>query len=65
VVRRAGRDQADALDVAQFLVADAHLVEGDGPVLAAAIQKSRANRAGLFVDLLGHEVVVTALFGGL
>ena len=65
VVRRAGRDQADALDVAQLFVTDAHLVKGDRAVLATAIEQRRTDRAGLLVDLLGHEVVVAALLGGL
>ena len=64
VERRAGRDDDDLVDVAQVLVGQAHLVELQQAVGAAATEQRVGDRARLLEDLLAHEPVVAVLLGG-
>ena len=63
VVRRAAGDDEDLVDLAQFLVAQPLLVEHDAAVDEVA-EQGVGDRGGLLGDLLEHEVLVAALFGG-
>ena len=50
---------------AQLVVGEAHLVEGELAAGGTPVEQRVGDRLGLLVDLLGHEVVVAALLGGL
>ncbi len=63
VVRRAAGDHEDLVDLAQLLVGEALLVEHDAAVGEVA-EQGVGHRGGLLGDLLEHEVLVAALFGG-
>ena len=63
VVRRAAGDDEDLVDLAQFLVGEALLVEHDAPVDEVP-EQGVGDRGGLLGDLLEHEVLVAALLGG-
>ncbi len=51
------------VDLAQFLVAQPLLVEHD-PATHEVSEQGVGHRGGLLGDLLEHEVLVAALFGG-
>ncbi len=63
VVRGAARDDEHLVDLAQFLIAQALLVQDDAAVDEVPEQRV-GDRGGLLGDLLEHEVLVAALFGG-
>ncbi len=63
VVRGAAGDDEDLVDLAQFLIGKALLVEHDATVDEMP-QQGVGDRGGLLGDLLEHEVVVATLFGG-
>ena len=65
VIGRPARDQLDPVDLPERLVEALELLEPD-PVTAGDPPGDRlAERIGLLVDLLEHEVLVAALLGGL
>ena len=63
MVGAAAGDDEDLVDVAQFLIGQALLVEHDPAVVEVAEQRV-GHRGRLLLDLLEHEVVVAALLGG-
>ena len=63
VIRGAAGDDEHLVDVTQFLVVEALLVEDDLAVDEMPQQRV-ANCVRLLLDLLEHEVVVAALLGG-
>lgn len=63
MVGGAARDDEDLVDLAEFLIAQALLVEHDA-VLVEVPQQRVGDGRGLLGDLLEHEVVVATLFGG-
>ena len=63
VIGRAARHHEHLVDLAQFLVAQSLLVEDDA-VVGEVPEQGVGDRGGLLGDLLEHEVLVAALFGG-
>ena len=63
VIRGAAGHHEHLVDLAQFLVGQPLLVEHDAAVDEVA-QQGVGHRGGLLGDLLEHEVLVAALFGG-
>jgi len=63
VIRGAAGDHEYLVDLAQFLVAQSLFVEHD-PAVHEMPQQGVGHRGGLLGDLLEHEVLVAALFGG-
>ncbi len=61
VVRGAAGDDEDLVDLAQDVVGDAEVVEGELSVLVDAPDQRVPDRARLLVDLLQHEGVEAAL----
>src|SRR5918996_219582 len=61
VVRRPTGDHEDLVHVAQDVLVDVELVEREQPAFVQTPHKRVADRGRLLVDLLAHEVVVTAL----
>ena len=64
VERRATGDDDDLVDPAQFLGADAQLVEDQLAAFVEAAEQGVGHGGGLLEDLLAHEPVVTVLLGG-
>ena len=63
MIRGATGDDENLVDLAQFLIGEPLLVQHDAAVDEVPDQ-SVGNRGGLLGDLLEHEVLVAALFGG-
>ncbi len=63
VIRRAAGNHENLVDLAQFLIGEPLLVEHDAAVDEMP-EQSVGDRGGLLGDLLEHEVLVAALFGG-
>ena len=63
VIRGAAGDDENLVDLAQFLIGEPLLVEHDAAVDEVP-EQSVGDRGGLLGDLLEHEVLVAALFGG-
>ena len=65
VVAAAAGHHEHLVDVPELLVGDVHLVEHQRPVGQQPVEQGVGHRLGLLVHLLGHEVVVAVLLGGL
>ena len=64
MVRRAAGDDHDLVDLAELGIGEAHLVEVEQPLPVHAAAQRIGHGLGLLRDLLEHEEVVAALFGG-
>ena len=64
VVGRPAGDDDDLVDLAQLVVGQPHLVQGQRAVRADPAEQRVGDRLRLLGDLLEHEVVVAALLGG-
>ena len=63
VIRGAAGHHEHLVDLAQFLIGQPLLVEHD-PAVDEVPEQGVGHRGGLLGDLLEHEVLVAALFGG-
>ena len=61
---RAAGDDDDLVDGFEIMLVDAHLIEVDVAVLVETPQQSALHGGRILMDLLVHEGVPTALFGG-
>ena len=61
---RAAGDDDDLIDGFEIMLVDAHLIEVDVAVLVETPQQSALHGGRILMDLLVHEGVPTALFGG-
>ena len=61
---RAAGDDDDLVDGFEIMLVDAHLIEVDIAVLVETPQQSALHGGRILMDLLVHEGVPTALFGG-